>query len=117
MMIQADVEAALKGAGFEPLVASCGGSALAMLEAKYAHIHGLVTDVKLGDGADGWSVARRARELLPSLPVVYASGGTKREWFSRGVPLSVMIEKPFVPTQIIVAMSLLLNEPLPAQIG
>ena len=34
----------------------------------------LFTDVKLPGGIDGMTLARRAREMRPDLPVVYASG-------------------------------------------
>jgi hypothetical protein len=36
----------------------------------------MITNISLGVGADGWDVARRARELTPELPVVYMSGAS-----------------------------------------
>ena len=102
------VETTLKEAGFEVVVASCGAEALRILETNTEPVHGLITDINLGGGPEGWEVARRARELIDAVPVVYVSGGSGHEWSSRGVPRSVMITKPFAPTQIVVAMSTLL---------
>ncbi len=108
------VEVALREAGFEVLIAANGAKALALLEAGTEAFHGLITGVKLGGGTDGWTVARRARELFAGLPVIYVSGFSQQNWTSQGVPDSIMIAKPFVPTQIIVAMSSLLNATDPA---
>ncbi|MBN8896793.1 MAG: hypothetical protein J0H35_01190, partial [Rhodospirillales bacterium] len=63
----------------------------------------------LGTGLDGWALARRARERLPDLPVVYMSGEKDRDWAAYGVPHSIMIPKPFVPAQLITAIASLLN--------
>ena len=109
VLIQVSVEAALREAGFDLLIASDGVEALSLLESRHGEIGGLVTDVRLGRGLDCWHIARRARELAPRLPVVYATGGCSAEWLLRAVPLSVIIEKPFDPTQIIAAMAELLK--------
>ena len=102
------VEACLREAGFEVLIASSGAQALDLLGTSNGALRGLITDINLGDGPDGWDVACRARELTSGLPVVYVSGASDGEWTSRGVPNSVMIAKPFAPAQIVVAISSLL---------
>lgn len=102
------VEACLREAGFEVLIASGAAEALDLLETSNGALRGLITDIKLGDGADGWDVACKARELTSGLPVVYVSGTSEAEWTSRGVPNSVMIAKPFAPAQVVVAISSLL---------
>jgi CheY-like chemotaxis protein len=96
--------------GFELVVAQDGGQALAELDADAARFRGVLTDINLGKGPDGWEVARHARELVPSMPVVYMSGGSADEWAAKGVPKSIMVAKPFVPAQIITAMATLMNE-------
>ena len=108
VLIQAMLVEALEEAGFRVLVANTGKEALAVLASKHPSLHGLVTDVNLGIGPDGWDVARTARELVGGLPVVYVSGAAEHEWTSRGVPASVMISKPFVAAQVVVAISSLL---------
>lgn len=103
------VESALQDAGFEVVVAADGREALELLEARGAGLRGLITDVNLGSGPDGWQVAKRARELIDNVPVIYVSGASGHEWTSKGVPHSVMITKPFAAAQIVVAVSSLLN--------
>lgn len=102
------VEAALREAGFEVLAASDGEAALAELGTKSGVLRGLITDINLGDGPDGWQVAREARQSIAGLPVVYVSGACEHEWTAKGVPNSLMIAKPFAPAQIVVAISSLI---------
>lgn len=102
------VEEALREAGFEVLTASEGHEAIARLGEKAGVLRGLIADINLGDCPDGWEVARKARESINGLPVVYVSGACEHEWTSRGVPNSLMIAKPFAPAQIVVAISSLL---------
>jgi CheY-like chemotaxis protein len=110
---------ALEAADFQIREAATGEDAIRALEAE-AFV-ALVTDVNLGPGPDGWEVARRARELSPGLPVVYVSAEAGEQWAAYGVPHSVMVAKPFVPAQVVVALSTLLNAasdlPTPSQNG
>ena len=110
------VEAALQEAGFEVLPAHDGGQAIRLLEERVEELGVLVTDVKLGD-PDGWSVARRGRELKPTLPVVYITGDSAHEWASQGVPGSVLVEKPFAPAQIVTAVSSLMIVTTPGAVS
>ena len=102
-------EAILTGLNENLLKASSGKEALEQLDSSSGSIRGLVTDVNLGPGLDGWSIARRARELIPGLPVVYVTGKGEHEWTSKGVPHSVAIGKPFDPTQVVIVISHLLD--------
>jgi CheY-like chemotaxis protein len=99
---------ALEDAGFSTLVAADARAAVALFEENRDEIRGLVTDINLDDGMDGWELACAAREQASDLPVVYVSGASGHEWASRGVPNSLMITKPFAPAQIVVALSSLL---------
>lgn len=109
MLIQVMLVTALEEAGFNVLAADRGEAALTLLTSNFPVLHGLITDINLGTGPDGWEVARTARELMAGLPVVYVSAASEHEWTSRGVPGSVMITKPFVPAQVVVAISSLLT--------
>jgi CheY-like chemotaxis protein len=100
---------ALREGGFELEIANNGSDALAILESHKDKLRGLITDINLGRGPDGWEVARRGRELIPTLPVVYMSGAAGHEWPSKGVPHSTLVAKPFAPAQLITAISSLLN--------
>jgi DNA-binding response OmpR family regulator len=109
-LIRSVVEETLSDGGFEIAMASSGEQAVELLDAADGKYRALVTDVNLGrDKMDGWSVARRAREIDPEFPVVYMSGESAADWASRGVPNSIMLSKPFAPAQLITAVSQLLN--------
>ena len=108
-LIRELLEASLTEAGFEVVEVGCGTKALAHFDADAARFRAVITDIRLGAGPDGWAVARRARELVPTMPVVYMSGDSSPEWSSKGVPNSLMVAKPFAPAQIITAVSTLLN--------
>jgi DNA-binding NtrC family response regulator len=100
---------ALEDAGFTVVTANDGDWAMAILNNETQVIGGLITDINIGDTVDGWTVARRARELNPDIPVVYMTGGIAHEWAVNGVPRSVLIGKPFATAQIITAIAGLLN--------
>jgi DNA-binding response OmpR family regulator len=103
-VVQIDLEETLKDAGFLIWDVANGRQALAELEEDATRFSGLITSVQLGDGPNGWQVARRARQLVPDMPVVYVSSGQAAEWSSEGVPNSVMIEKPFAAAQVAAAI-------------
>ncbi len=109
-VVQMDLADVLRGAGFDLLATRNGAEALAELEADATRFRALVTSVGLRHEPDGWEIARRARELSPSMPVVYISGTNPDEWSSHGVPDSILVEKPFAPVQIVTAVSMLLNK-------
>ena len=109
-LIRMHLEEELRDAGFDLVVARDGAQAMTEIEADAARFRGLVTDIRLGSGPNGWEIARRARELVPGIPVVYMSGDSAHEWGSQGVPESVMVAKPFVTVQVITAITTLLNE-------
>lgn len=109
IIIQQALASELEDAGFHVITADQGEEALELLSKHSQDLHGLITDVKLREGPDGWQVARRARELVSGLPVIYLSATCEEAWTSLGVPNSVMINKPFVAAQLIVAISSLLN--------
>jgi DNA-binding response OmpR family regulator len=111
--IQAVVEEALSEAGFEPAIAPSGEEAVTLLKGLKTKYRALVTDISLRGRMDGWEVAQQAREIDPEFPVVYMSGKSAADWASKGVPNSIMLEKPFAPAQLVTAVSNLLNRGTP----
>ena len=110
--IQSVVEEILGEGGFQPAVASTGEEALRLLSANRYRL--LVIDISFGnDRIKGWDVARRARAINPSLPVIYITGANGNEWAIQGVPNSILLTKPFAPAQLIIAASTLLNAASP----
>lgn len=108
-LILVDVKDALTNAGFEVVAAHDGTQALAELDADAKRFKAVVTDIQLGSGPDGWDIGRRAREVVPDMPVIYVSGGSSNDWSAKGVPDSVMVAKPFASVQLIMAVSTLIT--------
>lgn len=107
--LQMMVEDALRDGGFEPAIAPSGEEALTLLKAFQTKYSALVTDIRLLGRLDGWRVARGAREIDPSFPVLYITGGGGDEWPTRGVPDSALLQKPFSPDQLVAAVGKLLK--------
>jgi CheY-like chemotaxis protein len=54
----------------------------------------LFTDINLAGGVDGATLARRARQLLPDLPVIYTSGRCTMDRLER-VEGAMFVPKPY----------------------
>lgn len=107
----ADVlSAALTDAGYEVITARSGNEAIKEVDADAARFRAIVTDIQLGRGPDGWEIARRARKLVPTMPIIYMSGDLAEEWAAKGVPGSVIVAKSFAPAQLITAISNVINQ-------
>ncbi|AUC98655.1 MULTISPECIES: response regulator [Bradyrhizobium] len=107
--LQMMVEDALRDGGYEPAIAGSGEEALTLLKAFRTKYSALVTDIRLLGRLDGWRVARGAREIDPSFPVLYITGGGGDEWPTRGVPDSVLLNKPFSPDELVAAVAKLVK--------
>jgi CheY-like chemotaxis protein len=108
VLIRDLVEETLTDAGYRVTAAATGAEALAALEESAGFV-GLVTDINFGGPPVGWDVASRAREINPTIAVVYMTGDSGHEWSAHGVPQSTVVTKPFAPSQIAVAIANLLN--------
>ena len=95
----------LEDAGYRVLLASSGAEGAVALDRHSHEIAGLITDIRLGAGPDGWSLAAQARALRPMLPVLYVSGDSAHQWAFRGVGGSVMLAKPFSAPSILEALA------------
>lgn len=102
------MKAHLEEGGFAVIAAHDGAEAMRLIDHSVATIAAVVTDVRM-PGADGWQVARHAREALTNVPIVYMSGDSASIWSVEGVPNSVMLQKPFASAQLVTALSTLLN--------
>jgi DNA-binding response OmpR family regulator len=107
--IQAIVEEALTDGGFESTIAGSGEEAVGLLKSDGVKYRALVTDIDLPGRLDGWEIARLAREIDPTFPIVYMTGAAADDWPSMGVPNSILLNKPFAPAQLVTAVSQLLN--------
>jgi two-component system, response regulator PdtaR len=91
------VAESLSEQGFAVHAASNARDALQHLAAAPVDI--LFTDINLADGMDGTALARRAREILPKLPIVYASARLKAGSEER-VPGALFVPKPYEPCAV-----------------
>jgi DNA-binding response OmpR family regulator len=109
-LIQDLLETVLSDTGFKVVTADNGMRALAQLETDPARFGAVITDINLGGrGPDGWKVARRARELVSNMPLVYMTGGNTHEWSANGLAGSVLLSKPFTLSHFVTVVSTLLS--------
>ncbi len=113
-VLQGIVEDALEEAGFAVDILSSAEEALTLFRSGLKHYKALVTDVNLMGTLSGWELAQKMREREPGFPVIYMTGAAAHEWPSRGVPNSILLEKPFAPAQLVTAVAQLLNAGGPA---
>ncbi len=109
-LIRHVLEEALTEGGFTVATAASGEEAVAMLDAKTTAYSALMTDVNLAGALSGWDVARHARQIDETLPVIYMTGASAHDWASMGVPKSQLLTKPFAVAQAVIAVSKLINE-------
>ncbi|MGE3150735.1 MAG: response regulator [Pseudorhodoplanes sp.] len=102
-MILDMVSEALTEEGFEVHAFANANEALRYLLAG-STVDVLFTDINLPD-MDGLALAVRARQIRPSLPVVYASGRISALRAEERVPESEFVPKPYNPIQICRALA------------
>jgi CheY-like chemotaxis protein len=108
-LVRSMIEEVLLDEGYVVHPAESGSRAIELMSTIGCTIDGVVTDIRLGAGPDGWMVARHLREQCPGLPVIYVTGDSAHEWRAEGVSESRLIQKPFVMAQITDAVAHLLN--------
>ena len=101
---------ALEDGGYSVVVEDPADGGQAAVDRLSEQLSGLITDLRLPGKADGWELARHARELRSDLPVVYMSADSAADWAAKGVPNSAILQKPFAPAQLDNAISTLLVE-------
>jgi DNA-binding response OmpR family regulator len=109
VLIQEILLVQFEEAGFDLVMAYDANQAIAELNAGAGRFKAVVTDIKLNEGPDGWEVARRVREHVTDMPIVYITGDSTHEWASKGVPDSVVLLKPFAPMQLSTTVSTLIT--------
>jgi CheY-like chemotaxis protein len=89
------VAEALVEQGFAVQTAANAADALRHLTSDPVDV--LFTDINLPGGMDGAALARRARQLQPNLPVVYASARATMLEPEARVPGAIIVPKPYEP--------------------
>jgi DNA-binding response OmpR family regulator len=90
-----------------------GEEAVTLLKGVKEKYRALVIDIGLRGRIDGWVVAQIARKIDPVFPIIYISGNSAPDWQVKGVPSSLVLAKPFAPSQFVTAVSNLLNSATP----
>ncbi len=111
-LIARQVAETLIAAGYDVIAASSAEQALEHV-AVSGEAAALVTDIRL-PGISGWELAREVRRLFPRMAVIYMSGDSAAQWFSEGVPNSIMLDKPFAASQLLAAVISMLEVSQPA---
>jgi DNA-binding response OmpR family regulator len=93
------IEDAFEDRGLTVRSAGSDQAAYALLEAEPRSFKMLVADINLGEGADGFDVARRARRLNPDLKVIYITGHAA-QFGKYTVEGGEIFPKPFNPTEL-----------------
>lgn len=107
LLIAAMVEGVFEDAGFDVRTALNAKDAETQVSELAPRLSALITDIRLGEGSNGWAVAVEARTKMPLLPVVYMTGDSADEWTAFGVPKRVLVQKPFVGAQVLAAVTTL----------
>jgi len=109
-LILTAAQEALEEGGFDVIAAIDGAQAMRILSERTSQLKGLITDVRLGSGPNGWEIAREARRLRPDMPVVYTTGDSAALWPAEGVPNSMVVQKPYADVQVVTALATLLSK-------
>jgi len=86
--------------GFEVIAASSAEEACVQIARHGERIGAAFLDVDLGEGEDGFCVARQVRAAQPDAKIVYTSGGIRGGLLNERVENSVFVPKPYMPSQI-----------------
>lgn len=105
---------ALTDEGFEVVAVDNGQAAIDAINEEGQTFSVVVTDVLMKGAVTGWEVAKAARSINANVGIIYATGHGENDWSVEGVPGSVLIPKPFVPTQLTTAIANLLNKTAPS---
>jgi CheY-like chemotaxis protein len=96
---------ALEEEGYRVVAARHAASAL---DALASPVRGLITDIRLPGPCDGWAIARVARARWPDIPVVYVTGEGEEDWPEKGVPGSLLLQKPYSAGKLLAAVGQLM---------
>lgn len=101
------LEQSFSDAGYVVTSAANGREAINRLEQAPPEL--LIVDVNLGEGPNGWEVARRGCELKPGMPIVYITGGRGADTRPSWAPTGLILLKPFTPAQVVDVIEALLE--------
>jgi len=102
---------ALEDEGYRVVAARHAAAALAALAQP---VRGLITDIRLPGAFDGWQIAQEARTRWADIPVIYVTGEGDADWPAKGVPGSLILQKPYSAGKLLATVAKLITEKTPA---
>jgi CheY-like chemotaxis protein len=94
-------QAEFEDAGYRVIAAADSAEALAALGSN-PDLDVLFTDIRIPGALDGWALARSARQIMPGLAVIYATGFSQDE--AAPVEGGLLFMKPYRLSHIIEAV-------------
>lgn len=85
--------------GFDPTQAASTAEALQMIEQR-PDLSAAFIDIDLGDRGGGYQVARKVRETLPEVKIIYTSGGARGDYENERVEDALFVQKPYLPDRV-----------------
>ncbi|MBV9538588.1 MAG: response regulator [Acidisphaera sp.] len=107
-LVRLTLSEALSDDGFDVLEAGSGDEALALI-GDDSRLDLLLTDMQLPGSTNGRTLAARAREHSPDLPVIFMSGRPSDDSDSDSRACDLFISKPYLPSEICAAVRRLTN--------
>jgi signal transduction histidine kinase/DNA-binding response OmpR family regulator len=105
---------ALSARGYSVCVAISGHEAKSLLERSGTIFSGVITDIGIGVGPDGWEVARLARAQNPHVFVIYLTGSATNAKEAVIVEGGLVVRKPVTAAALMQAVAKLQNKDLGA---
>ena len=107
-LIRLTLSEVLADEGYQVLEADCGADALQILQDE-PQVAVLLTDIHLAGGRDGHVVAKRAREMLPNLPVIFMTGAADTVTNASPGGRDKYLAKPYLPAEMCAAVRQMLT--------
>lgn len=102
----------LEMAGYDVIQAGNGEEAVAALAAESPPAL-VLTDINMPGRVDGLELARRARQLRPTPPIVFTTGGTTLPQDEQPLgPRDHLVHKPYHPDTLVALVQGLLDQPV-----
>ena len=98
------IQQQLADQGYEVVCACNDDAAYSTLQKEARSFRALIVDINLGKGTTGFDVARRARRLNPTVPVVYVTGGDPSSVEIHAVEGAALVLKPFDREELLTAL-------------
>lgn len=102
-LIRMTLSEALMDEGYEVIEAASASEGLDRLTEDRS-IGLMMTDIQLPGGMDGVELGRRARALMPDLPIIYVSGRPDALNGTGRTDRDLFIAKPYLPSDITAAV-------------